>query len=706
MELLKLYTALLRRKWLVIQSVVFITIAAAVLALVLPKNYRASARVLVSSSDSTLSILSDLGLGEVAAGLSSSTDDITNTIALTTTRPLLEDLIWRLQLRNEDGRLYTTEELLVPGLFGELEARPNLSVSQQQGTDILIFEASADDPNLAKLLADTAVQLSVKRSQERARDDTRGARMFIERQLVVVQEEFDAAMTDIAVAQDEEHILDLDAEMKAAIARVSDLMLAFEGNAASIQEIRGRIAQSRAHQSDESGGLVSPRTAQLNARVQAIQAQLIQLKEQRLEELTLKTVKHPDVLNLDRLISENQAELTLALEEQHALDPTVQELETQLSGLVRKGAEIESSIERVTEDFGAYPEKLRRISQLQLAASAAEEVFGSLQEQRYQIGVAEAMQVSDLQPIESAHAPDRHYSPKVMVNVVLGLVLGGAFGLGLAFLFEYIDDTIKSPEDLAEVWPLPRLGVIPRFKATGDQRIISALAATHPVAESYRTVRNGLLYASLDKTLKIIGVTSAVPSEGKSTFSINMAISFAREGKRVLVVDCDLRRPAQHRHFPTTSNHQGLTDVLTGKLAVADAIQETPVPNVWMLTSGPIPTDPARLVESLRLRQLLLDLQKGYDMVIVDTPPCLVVNDSIVIGRVVDGMILVVEASKTSRKLISDMRARFESSGVEPVGMVLNKLDFYSNGYGYYYKAYRHYHPDQVKGGKTSGGAA
>jgi len=145
MELIKLYTALVRRRWLVLYSIVFFTLAAAALAMLLPKNYRATSKVLVSSSDTSLSILSDLGLGEVAAGLNDESDDISNRIQMAMSRPVIEDVIWRLQLRDEDGRLYTHEELLVPGLFGELEARPNISITQQQGTDILAFEARGND---------------------------------------------------------------------------------------------------------------------------------------------------------------------------------------------------------------------------------------------------------------------------------------------------------------------------------------------------------------------------------------------------------------------------------------------------------------------------------------------------------------------------------------------------------------------------------
>jgi capsular exopolysaccharide synthesis family protein len=704
MELLRLYSMLLRRKWLVIQAVVFFTVAAGVLAMVLPKNYRSQARVIVNSSDTTMSILSDLGLSEVAAGLSSDSDNIQNTIQMATTRPVLEDIIWRLQLRDDDGRPYTTEELLVPGLFGEFEARPNVSIVQQQGADILIFEAVAGDPGLARLLADTHVKVAILGSQDRARQDTRGARIFIEDQLKVVETEFDDAMRERADAQSSEAVVDLESEMKAGIGRMSELILAMEQNAANIQEVRARIGEQLAYQGRESAALVSPITQQVNQRV-ATQRELIsQLRAKRATELTVKTAKHPDVLNIDKQLDAADVELAAAISEQHALDPSLHDLRSQLVGLTRKGAEIKAAIDRSTEEFRSYPDKLRRFSQLELTADAAESVFQSLQEQRYQIGVAESMLVSDLQLIEPAPLPERHFSPKLLVNLIMGLGLGGIFGLGLAFTFEYVDDTVKRMEDLERVWPVLRLGIVPRFTLEGESRTITSLEATHPICESYRTIRNGMLYASLDKPLKVVGITSALPGEGKSTFSINLATSFAREGKRVLLVDCDLRRPVQHRQFPGTSNHRGLTDVLTRKVDVAEAIQATPHENLSLLTSGATPTDPARMIESLRLRQLLLDLAKQFDMVIVDTPPAMVVNDSMVIARAVDGMVVVVESNKTSVKVVADLRQRFESSGIEPLGLVLNKMDYRVSGYGHYAKAYEKYHKDVESPSLKSGG--
>lgn len=692
MELLKLYTALLRRRWLVLQSVVFFTVLGAVLALILPKNYEASARVVVSSSDATMSILSDLGLSEVAQGLSSSDDQIANVIALATTRPVIDEVGWRLQLRDSDGKPYEMEEILVAGLTGELEAKPNISVAQAQGTDVLVFTARANDPLLARLMADTVVEVAIQAAQERAKSDTRNARTFIQQQLEVVRGEFDAAMGAIADAKATEEVLDLDSEVKAAITRLSELMLQYEQNAAAIQETRAKLASTQAYQDRESASAVSPTTSQQNNRIQDIRDRLTNLREQRATELTDKMERHPDIQRIDQMLAAAEADLESAIVEQHLLDPSIQLLQAQLAGQVEKGAEINESILRTTEKFGAYPDKMRRLSQLQLAANAAEEVYKSLQEQGYQIGVAEAMLVSDMRLVDPAKMPDRQSSPKLLVNTVLGFLVGCAFGLGLAFLFEYVDDSVKSPDELAEIWPLVRLGVIPRFRADKDRRIIDVFPAVHPISEAYRSVRSSLVYASLDKPLRLLSATSAVPGEGKSTFTMNLAISFARDGKRVLVVDCDLRRPVQHRAFPSLSNQIGLTDVLARRVEASAAIQPTSVDGLFVLTSGPVPTDPARLVESHRLAELLAELREQWDLVLVDTPPCLVVHDSLIIARVVDGMIVVVESGKTGRKLVSDMRARFEAVGVEPVGVALNKLNHSTSGYGYYGKAYEKYH--------------
>lgn len=700
MELLKLYTALMRRKWLVLQSIVFFTVAGVILALVLPKNYTASARVLVNSSDAALSVLSDLGLSEIASGLNSSSDDVTNKISLSTTRPILDQVIWKLQLRDSDGLPLTSEQLLVAGLTGELEARANIAVTQQQSTDILVFEARADDPELARLLADTAVAMAIANAQERARIETREARQFIEAQLQVVQQEFDLALQHIADAQAAEKVIDLESEMRAAISRLSELMLALEENAAAVQEIRARLAEARALQGRENAQAIAPSTLSSNAEIQTLVERLVTLRQERASELSEKTAQHPDVQRIDGLIAQIEGDLVNALEDQHAMDPAMQALEIQLAGLENKGDEIRAAIDRTTAEFSQYPDKMRRLSQLQLAAEAAETVYQSLQEQRYQIGVAEAMTMSDLQMVEPAIFPDKHSSPKVVVNLIIGFIIGASFGLGLALLFEYLDDSVKTPEDVAEVWPLPRLGLVPRFGVGAGSRAIDEMAPTDPIAEAYRTVRNALRFVSLDRPLRMIAVTSALPGEGKSTTATNLAITLARDGLRVLLVDCDLRRPTQHRAFKGASNAAGVTGVLTDQVAVEAAVQPTTVANLWLLSSGPTPPDPGRLIESHRLHDLLRALAERYDMVVVDTPPSLVVGDAFSLARVADGTVLVVASMSTSRRLLADLRLRWEAQGLPLLGHVLNRVNLQATGYGQYLKVYKHYE-NASKGGAS-----
>lgn len=691
MELVKLYTALLRRRWLVLQSVAFFVLVAVVLALVLPKNYTASARVWINSSDASLSVLSDLGLSEVAAGLNSASDDVADRIQLATTRPILDDVIWRLQLRDGDGALYTYDKVLVAGLTGELEARPHIQVTQQQGTALLVFEARADDPELARLLADTAVRVAIERSQASAREQTRDARTFIEAQLDVVRQEFDRALALISDAQAAEQVIDVESELKAAISRLSELMLEGEQNAAAVVEVRARLAEARGFQSEEDPTRIAASTLTANPQIEILQRDLNELRAARAEELQDKTPQHPDVGKIDALIADNEARLAAALAAQHALDPSVQALEAQLSGLIERGAEIQAAIARTTQTFAAWPDKMRRMAQLQLAAEAAEDVFKSLEEQRYQIGIAEAMLMSDLQLVEPAALPDRHSSPKVLVNLVLGLVLGLGFGLGLALVFEYVDDTVKTPEDVAELWPLPRFGLIPAFKLPSGRQIIDEVSPADPVFESYRAIRSALRFAALDRPIRALVVTSALPGEGKSTTTMNLAITLAREGARVLVMDADLRRPTQHRSFPSLSNARGLTSVLTDQCSLAAAIQPTGVPNLSVLASGPTPPDPVRLLESQRFRDLLAELRDGYDHVLVDTPPLLVVGDALSVGLLADGLLLVVGSQTTSRQLLADLRRRMEMASQRPLGFVMNRMDLQEAGYGQYLKAYKAY---------------
>ena len=710
MELIRITSAILRRKWLLIQAVLFFTVLSVVLTRNMPRQYKATAKVMVSTSDASMSVLSDMGLQELVSGMSDASDEMQNHIAMLTTRPILEEVVWNLQLRLDSGRLLPPEKLLVPGLMAAFEAPPSLSVKQHQSTDIILLEAQSDNAELSGLLANTLANVYIAETKSQSRAETREARAFVESRLTVVQGEFEQALSQIADAQEREQVVDLEAEVKSAVSRLSELMMAGEENTARIQEVQAQIRQVKTLQGLERVDFVGPSTVNENPDIRAYRESLAQMRHQRQVLLKDKTEMHPDVKAVDSQIVAMEQDLARALAEQHDLDPTLLALQTELAGLIQKGTELNSAIDRTTERFATYPEKMQTLTQLQLAATAAEEVYKSLQDQSYQIAIAEAMTVSPLQLLEPAIRPERHISPKMTSNLIVGLFLGLLMGLALVAVFEYVDDSVKSAEDLREVWDVPVLGMIPKVKA--EKVSIADLPPTDVAVECFRSLRTSLDYTSLDKPSRLICVSSALPGEGKSTVTNSLAISLAQSGKRVLVVDCDLRRPVQHVFWKGMANDVGVTSVLVGKCELPDAVQSSGVEGLDVLVAGPVPPNPGKLVESLKLRQLLLEASKHYDLVLVDSPPVLLVNDALLINRVVDSFLMVVACASTSRRAIIEARDRLQGTGNEPMGTIFNKvvtrLGYYS---GQDKKAYAAYYRTRATGDfadepKGKGGAA
>jgi capsular exopolysaccharide synthesis family protein len=213
-----------------------------------------------------------------------------------------------------------------------------------------------------------------------------------------------------------------------------------------------------------------------------------------------------------------------------------------------------------------------------------------------------------------------------------------------------------------------------------------------PAAEAFRTLRTSLAFASPEPVRTLL-VTSAAPEEGKSTVVSNLAVVMAQAGKRVLVVDADLRKPQQHRVFEV-SNHRGLTNVLVGQVDAAEVVTETLVPGVHLLTSGPIPPNPAELLDSERARSLWGQLAQEYEHVLLDSPPLLAVADSVILSSQVEGVVVVVRAGVTRIDLLRESRALLEKAGARVLGAILNEIRRGPWDYRYYY----YYHSDRTRG--------
>jgi polysaccharide biosynthesis transport protein len=311
-----------------------------------------------------------------------------------------------------------------------------------------------------------------------------------------------------------------------------------------------------------------------------------------------------------------------------------------------------------------------------------------------QLQVDAALKSGGAQLVTPAIAPIDPIRPTPERNTVLGLVVGLMLGVGLAFLFEFLDTTLKGKEDVERAVPgLPIVGLIPALPNWKDERstvVVSVSEPKSPAAEAYRSVRTSIQFMGLDKRIRVIQVTSPGQAEGKSTTISNLAVALANAGQRVVVVDADLRRPRLH-HFFGCDNAVGLTSVLVGDVDLPSALQPaTDVKRVHVLASGPIPPNPSELLATARMGQLLDTLSDHADIVLVDCPPVLPVTDATVLAPKVDATVLVVRASKTHQGQLRRAVEVLAHVQAPLMGIVVNGISGeegygYAYGYGYRY---------------------
>lgn len=305
-----------------------------------------------------------------------------------------------------------------------------------------------------------------------------------------------------------------------------------------------------------------------------------------------------------------------------------------------------------------------------------------------------AVEEKDAVKIESnASEPTFPYSPNTTTNMTMGLVLGVVGGVALAFLLDYLDDTIRTKDELAKIAPdVPLLGIVPNIEARKSEVAKKDLfAANQPkstISEAYRGVRTALTLSARGPQQKAMLLTSAGPREGKTTTAINLATVLAFSGARTLIVDADLRKPRVHASFGL-ENRKGLTNLIVGEDDPVDYCQHTQIDRVDVLTSGPIPPNPSELLGRPRMREILRKLRERYDHIIVDTPPIGAVTDAAVIATMVDGVILVVHAGKTRRQIVSRGIEQLRYISAPIIGVILNNLHL---GRGRYYPGYYHYY--------------
>jgi receptor protein-tyrosine kinase len=304
--------------------------------------------------------------------------------------------------------------------------------------------------------------------------------------------------------------------------------------------------------------------------------------------------------------------------------------------------------------------------------------------------------------VDSADVPIEPLEPRPLRNLSLATILGVLIGMGVALVRELLDTSVTSPQVAGAMSGAAVLGHIGFDSGAAKKPLVTALASHAPRVEAFRVLRTNLQFVDVDHDSKVFVVTSSVPEEGKTTTATNLAITLAQTGKRVLLIEADLRRP-KIADILRLETSVGLTTVLVGRIALEDAIQEfAEVPNLSVLTSGAIPPNPAELLQSQTMAEVLTQLRRSFDVVIVDAPPLLPVTDAALLAAQSDGALLVIRHGKTTKDQVRNSMERLAAVDGRALGVVLNMVpqrrsSGYGEGYGYGYAPEDGRHDKKVK---------
>jgi len=420
-----------------------------------------------------------------------------------------------------------------------------------------------------------------------------------------------------------------------------------------------------------------------------------------------------DLLGRYETLEQDRARLGARYKDRH---PEMVRVDTELEGVSRQiRAEVDdivgakkAALEVVSKQEDALlrelDAKLLDLRTLQDAAQREDAFFKSLDLRLSEVDLSQVLRANNVQFVDTAIATDVPVRPKLAVNLAMALVFGVFGGCAMAFFMEYLDHTVKSREDIEHLIGVPMLGVVPMIPTLDleslprevDRHIFVNARPRSNAAECLRSIRTNVLFRTPQRKFRTLLITSAAPREGKSFISSNLSTIIAMTGSRVLLIDADLRRPSLHKRFGLT-NSVGLSNLLTGETGLEGIVQHTHVEGLDVVPAGPIPPNPGELLGGGRM-QRIINTVRNYDMVIVDSPPVNVVADARVLSSVVDGVVLVVEANRTSRNFVKQASMHLSEMKANVLGAVVNKLDIRRAGYGYYYyDDYGYYYTEAEK---------
>ena len=684
MELKKLWDIILRRKWIIIQAFVLIFSIILIGTLLKTPTYMAYCNIVIEQQGTQEALLRSIGLEQVSEILfSMNLGQKSSLVAIEMmkikTKPILDEVARKMDLRNDKGEYVQGPSLVVTTpLFFWYPLR-GIAVKPHKQGNVMMITGYSPDPQEAIDFCNSLTQVYIESDIESKHKETADAALFAEEQSIKAKADWNEAKRKLKEFQEAEGLVDFSIEAQILINNIAGLRAeqnVLELSLSEAGQFSGLIADPY---------LIGGQSLSSAGQIGQLKSSLSQLESDLQSQLTKYTQNHPSVIALQQQIAD--LEQKLLVEKQIFVGSGSTRFQT-----------IEQQIEGYKKKLQEFPEKLYTMAQLTLQSDTYQALYVMLLDMKYRLNITKAMQISKLSVIEQAWSA-RVFSPNIEMNMLLAFVLGLIVGFGLAFLIEYLDDTIKEPDSVQAQFDIPLLGTVPLITDKAN-RFLDAVDASanrreaHFLNEAYNVLSYNIKLGSIDNPVRHVMITSSAPGEGKTSISSNLGINMARKGKKVVLVDSDFLRPNIYKIFGV-SNDVGLTNVLLGDNTVDEALQATSTEGLYVIPTGPKPPSSALLFESQQMKDFIRDLESRFDFIIFDTPPVLTINDPVILSSYVDKSILVIAANEVSRQVIKQGIATLRKSNNNLLGAVINK--FHTEGSHYYYYYY-YYHTPETDG--------
>ena len=589
------------------------------------------------------------------------------------------------------------------------------SISAKKDTDIINVTGRAYNPAAAAELANTIANTYFERDLKLNNRATRQAREYAEEKMVIAEKELAQANVELSRFKRATGLFSPDVQLTKTAEQMAELSFGLDTAKADAAARRRQASVIRRELAGHEQSVAASTTMARNPQFNAILAKIDELNSKRAELLGEYTPQSREIKQIDERIEHEEQSLkkvaeTIVGSTVHTRNPVRDQLTAKFANDTAAAAAAEARTRALKAELAtrertakSLPEYERHYTELVQRAALLQRTHEMLSGKYYALLLSEQAMLPNGMLVSTARVSDAPAYPKPKRSALLFFMLGVALAVAAAAVAERLDARVHDQTVIEQASGLPTLSLVPN--SVENPHLLGADGHNLALVESYRILRNNISFANVEQQIKLLAVTSPGRGEGKSTTVLNLGLAMAMEGKRILLVDGDLRRPSLHR-FVGVPRSAGLTTVLMGGSTLEESIVTVREDNVFCLPSGPTPPNPAEMLNSRPCRELLKSLPDQYDLVLLDCPPATGFSDIQVVSTLADGILLVVSMDQTLKPQL-DMAMRTLNQADAPlIGVVLNRVDVQGRRYGYYYYYYSSYHDYAQDEDKSEAGAA